>query len=124
MPKFQFQNKPGERAAMPTFTATAAKNEFGRVLDAVAEKGAVTITRHDAPKAVLLSIDEYESLIARGSRALDALTAEFDAVLDGMQTARARKSMKGVFDATPARIGKAAVADATAARRTAAKKRR
>src|SRR5438874_8713454 len=103
MAKFQFQNRRGERVAMPTFTATAAKNEFGRVLDAVAEKGAVAITRHDTPKAVLLSIDEYESLIARGSRALDALTAEFDAALDGMQTANARKAMKEVFDATPDR---------------------
>jgi len=83
---------------MPTFTATAAKNEFGRVLEAVAKKGAVAITRHDATKAVLLSIDEYETLLARGGRALDALTAEFDALLDGMQTARARKAMKQVFE--------------------------
>jgi antitoxin Phd len=123
MAKSGFRNKRGEQLAMPTFTATAAKNGFGRVLEAVAERGAVAITRHDAPKAVLLSIDEYEALLARGGRALDTLTAEFDALLASMQTPRARRAMKDAFDATPGRIGKAAVAAAAATRR-ASKRRR
>jgi antitoxin Phd len=97
---------------MTTFTATAAKNEFGRVLDTAVEKGAVAITRHDAPKAVLLSIDEFEALVAAGERALDTLTEEFDELLARMQSPRARKGMAEAFDATPARLGKAAVAAA------------
>lgn len=39
-----------------------AKNEFGRVLDLAEKNGAVVITKHDAPRAVLLSIDEYNAL--------------------------------------------------------------
>jgi len=97
---------------MPTFTATAAKNEFGRVLDIAVEKGAVAITRHDAPKAVLLSIDEFDALVAAGTRTLDTLTAEFDELLARMQTPTARKGMADAFDATPGRLGKAAVAAA------------
>ena len=99
---------------MPTVTATAAKNEFGRVLDTAVEKGAVAITRHDAPKAVLLSIGEYEALVAAGGRKLDALTAEFDALFDRMQSPRARRGRKAAFDATPEAIGRAAVAAARA----------
>jgi len=110
MAKSLFRNRRGERFAMPTFTATAAKNEFGRVLDTAIEKGAVTITRHDAPKAVLLSIDEFEALVATGERALDTLTVEFDELLARMQSPKARKGMADAFDATPARLGKAAVA--------------
>jgi len=100
---------------MPTFTATTAKNEFGRVLDTAVQKGAVAITRHDAPKAVLLSIEAYEALVARGGAALDALTTEFDALLDAMQTPGRRRAMANAFAATPERIGKAAVAAARAA---------
>ena len=105
---------------MPTFTATAAKNGFGRVLDAAVENGAVAITRHDAPRAVLLSVDAYDALVARGGHALDTLTAEFDTLLESMQTPRARRAMKTAFAASPARIGEAAVA-ATA--RTTGKRR-
>ena len=66
MAKPLFHHRSGERVAMPTFTATVAKNEFGHVLDTAVEKGAVAITRHDAPKAVLLSIDEYDALVEIG----------------------------------------------------------
>ena len=99
---------------MPTVSATAAKNEFGRVLDEAVEKGAVAITRHDTPKAVLLSVDEYEALAAAGARRLEALTAEFDALYARMQTPRVRRGMKAAFDATPEEIGRAAVAEARA----------
>lgn len=112
MAKAWFHNRSGERVTMPTFTATAAKNEFGRVLDTAVEKGAVAITRHDAPKAVLLSIAEFDALVSAGGRALDTLTAEFDESLARMQTPRARKGMAEAFAATPARLGKAAVAAA------------
>lgn len=112
MAKMSFHNRRGERVVMPTFTATDAKNEFGRVLDIAVEKGAVAITRRDAPKAVLLSVDEFDALVSAGRRTLDTLTAEFDELLARMQTPRARKGMADAFDATPARLGKAAVAAA------------
>jgi antitoxin Phd len=112
MAKPWFHNRKGERVAMPTFTATAAKNVFGRVLDTAVEKGAVAITRHDAPKAVLLSIAEFDALVSAGGRTLDTLAAEFDERLARMQTPRARKGMADAFAATPTRLGRAAVAAA------------
>ena len=102
----------GERIEMPSFTATDAKNEFGRVLDTAVEKGAVAILRHDTPRAVLLSINEFEALVAAGERTLDTLTAEFDDLLARLQTPGARKGMADAFSATPDRLGKAAVAAA------------
>ncbi|HKC24646.1 MAG TPA: type II toxin-antitoxin system Phd/YefM family antitoxin [Thermoanaerobaculia bacterium] len=112
MAKQWFHNRRGERVAMPTFTATDAKNEFGRVLDTAVEKGAVAITRRDAPRAVLLSIDEFDALVSAGGRTLDTLTAEFDQLLARMQTPKVRRAMAAAFDATPARLGGAAVAAA------------
>ncbi len=112
MAKQWFHNRRGERVAMPTFTATDAKNEFGRVLDTAVEKGAVAITRRDAPRAVLLSIDEFDALVSAGERTLDTLTAEFDQLLARMQTPKVRRAMAAAFDATPARLGGAAVAAA------------
>src|SRR5258706_13660791 len=108
MAKQWFHNRRGERVAMPTFTATAAKNQFGRVLDTAVEQGAVAITRRDAPRAVLLSIEKYEALASAGERTLDGLTAEFDAQLARMQTPKARKGMTEAFAATPSRLGRAA----------------
>lgn len=97
---------------MPTFTATEAKNEFGRVLDTAIERGGVVITRHNAPKAVLLAVEEFAALVATGERTLDTLTAEFDELLARMQTSRARQGMADAFNATPAQLGRAAVAAA------------
>ncbi len=115
MAKTWLHNRRGERVAMPMFTATDAKNEFGRVLETAVGKGAVAISRRDAPKAVLLSIEEFEALVSAGERTLDTLAAEFDELLAGMQTPRARKGMADAFNATPAQLGRAAA--------TAAKKR-
>ncbi len=94
---------------MPTFTATDAKNEFGHLLDTAVEQGAVAISRHDAPKAVLLSIEEFDALVSAGEQTLDTLSAEFDELLAGMQTTRARKGAAEAFAASPARLGKAAL---------------
>ena len=46
-------------ARVTSMTATDAKNEFGRVMDVVLQGGAVVITRHETPKAVLISFEEY-----------------------------------------------------------------
>jgi prevent-host-death family protein len=59
-----FRNRRGEPAS--SFTATGAKKQFGRVLDMVLRGGAVIITKHDAPRAIMLSLDEFNAL-ARAS---------------------------------------------------------
>ena len=110
--RFTFRNRRGEDLRVPSFKATDAKNAFGRMLDTALREGALVITKHDAPKAVLLSWDEFEALAAVRSHRLESLTGEFDALLARMQTRAVRKGMRAAFDATPAELGKSAVAAA------------
>jgi antitoxin Phd len=107
-PIAEFRNRRGEPPS--SFTATDAKKQFGRVLETVLRGGAVVITKHDAPTAILLSVDEFNALTKATSRTLDTLSADFDAMLARMQGPKARARMKAAFDATPKELGKAAVA--------------
>jgi antitoxin Phd len=91
-----------------TFTATDAKNEFGRVLDKAMQSGVVVITKHDAPKAVLMSMEKYSTLAGADERKLNTLSDEFDALLDRMQAPGARTAMQTAFDSMPKQLGKAA----------------
>lgn len=116
MTTLTFRNSRGELVDIPTVPATRAKSEFGAVLDDAVARGAVAITRHDSTKAVLLSYAEFESLVKSRSSALEDLSAQFDGLLQRMQTPKSRKGMKAAFNASPAAFGRAAV-------RAAAKKR-
>ena len=95
-----------------TVPATTAKNEFANVLESVLRGSRAVITKHNQPKAVLISIDEFERLSQNAAVALDSLSAEFDALLAKMQTPKARAAMKSAYNATPRELGKAAVAAA------------
>jgi prevent-host-death family protein len=108
----QFKNRQGEQVQAGSLTATQAKNEFGRVLERVIRGEIVVITKHDAPKAVLLSMEEYQTLARNPESQLDSLAGEFDAVLAAMQTPKAQSGMKRAFGASPKRLGKAAVSAA------------
>jgi antitoxin Phd len=68
----------------------------------------VVITKHDAPKVVLISMDEYTTLSNASELRIDALSAEFDALLMRMQQARSRKRMRSAFHASSKQLGKAA----------------
>lgn len=116
MSTLTFRNSQGELVDIPTFAATKVKNEFGAILEKATLGGAVAITRHDTPKAVLLSYDEFESLVKVRSRTLEDLGAEFDDLLARMQKPKARKGMEAAFDASPAKLGRAAVKAARKAR--------
>ena len=93
----------------PSVTASEAKNEFGRVLDMVSQNGIVVITKHSTPKAVLVSVEEFNALAHTARSALDTLSSQFDGLLERMQTPKARRGMKAAFNASPAKLGKAAV---------------
>ena len=95
-----------------TISATEAKNEFGRILEAVIQGGKVVITKHDSPKAVLISMDEFSALSNAHRAELETLSEEFDGLLARMQTPAARTRMNAAFHATPKELGKAAVAAA------------
>jgi prevent-host-death family protein len=109
MSTLTFRNSRGELVDVPSVAATKVKNEFGAILEQATHAGAVAITRHDTPKAVLLSYDEFESLVRARSRTLDDMSAEFDGLLARMQTPKTRRGMKAAFDASPAKLGRAAV---------------
>ena len=104
-----FRNSQGQLVDLPRVAATRVKNEFGAILEQAIHGGAIAITRHDRPKAVLLSFAEFESLVQARSRTLDDLSVEFDDSLARMQTAKARRGMKTAFNAAPAALGRAAV---------------
>ncbi len=103
-----FRNSQGELVDVPAVAATQLKNAFGAVLEQAVRGGAVAITRHDTPRAVLISYDEFQALIRARSSSLSDLSAEYDALLARMQTPRAKRGMEAAFHATPAELGRAA----------------
>ena len=92
--------------------ATEAKTRFGRMLASVARGGRVVIKKHNDPKAVLLSIEDFDTLSRANQIQLNALSSEFDAMLARMQEPESRAAMKAAFDSSPEQLGRAAVAAA------------
>lgn len=109
MSTVSFRNRDGKLVDAPVVTATRLKNEFGAVFEQAAHDGAVVITKHDTPRAVLLSYAEFEALTASTTPALDDLTERFDQLLATMQTPKAKAGVAAAFDATPEEMGAAAV---------------
>jgi len=116
MPTLTFRNRDGELVDVPTVAATRFKNEFGSIFEQAALGGAVAITKHNTPKAVLMSYAEFEALTKANTPALDDLSSQFDQLLESMQTPQSRNAMAAAFDATPERLGGAAVKAARAKR--------
>ena len=96
-----------ELGDVTTVPASDAKNQFGQLLDTALRDGAVVITKHDAPKAILLSIEEYEMI--KQTRRLDSLSAEFDATYARMQQPGMASKMAAAYHSTPRELGAAAV---------------
>lgn len=92
-----------------SFTATKVKNEFGSILEKVIQGETVVITKHDSPKAVLISVDQFNALKHAPELKLDTLSGEFDALLARMQNSKARAAMKAAFGSSPQQLGKAAI---------------
>jgi len=108
-----FGKQPGPQpGSQASYTATKAKNEFGRVLEQAIGGTPVVITKHDSPKAVLISMDQFNALSQAPQLKLNVLSEQFDALLARMQTAEARSGMEAAFHASPERLGKAALAAA------------
>jgi hypothetical protein len=101
------------------------------------EKNSTTpeiVIRDGEPVAVILSLAEYRELLEKAgdlealrhleelrleplrrlddtapSEVLDALSSQFEELLESMQTPEARKGMDAAFNATPEELGRAAV---------------
>lgn len=109
MATLTFRNSLGELVDVPAVAATRIKNEFGAVLEQAVRGGAVAITKHETPKAVLISYEEFQALVKSRAPDLGDLAAEYDALLGRMQTPAAAGGMEAAFNATPAELGRAAV---------------
>ncbi|HEX4497837.1 MAG TPA: type II toxin-antitoxin system Phd/YefM family antitoxin [Thermoanaerobaculia bacterium] len=109
MPTRPFRNHLGDLVEIPEIAATQAKNTFGELLDRVSASGPIAITRHDTPRAVLLSYEEFESLRNARSKTLETLSTSFDDLLERLHKPGARKAMDAAFHATPEELGRAAV---------------
>ncbi len=108
-PARTFRNRRGDLIDLQSVPATRLKNELAAILEQAARDGAVAITRHDTPRAVILSIEEFESLVQARTQGLEDLGAQFDSLLAGMQAPAAKKGMQAAFDAAPGALGRAAV---------------
>ena len=108
----RFRNARGELVDVESVPATQLKNEPGSVIERVAAGGAVAITRHNRPRAVLVSYEDFQELARARHPSLEALGAEFDALLDEMQAPTARRALAEAFAASPAEIARHAVAAA------------
>lgn len=102
---------------MTAITATELKNATADVFDRVAARRAVAITRHDKPRAVLLSVEQYEALAGQRPDWLEALHAEYRGMLDRMQGPEQRAAAERLFEATPDELGEAALLGAQKKRR-------
>ena len=97
-------------AEMPTISATELKNATADVFEQVASRRAVAITRHDKPRAVLLSVEQYEALTGQQNPDwLEKLHEEYRGMLDRMQGPEQRAAAERAFNATPEELGEAAV---------------
>jgi antitoxin Phd len=108
MSTLTFRNSQGELIDVPSVAATRLKNEFGTVLEQAVRGGAVAITKHETPKAVLISYDEFQALVKARAHDLSDLRSEYDTLLARMQTPKARKGMEAAFNASAAELGRAA----------------
>ena len=108
---YQNSSNPALRVAeMPTISATELKNATADVFEQVAARRAVAITRHDKPRAVLLSVEQYEALTGQQNPDwLEKLHEEYRGLLDRMQGPEQRAAAERAFNATPEELGEAAV---------------
>jgi len=107
-----YKNRPLPHASvqeLPTVTATALKNSIADVFDQVAAGGAIAITRHDKPRAVMLSVEAYEALKTPPLPGLDAIQAEYHEMFRQMQEPAQRAGMTRLFEATSEELGEAAL---------------
>jgi len=118
----RFRNARGEWVAVESVPAARLKNEPATVIDRVVAGAAVAITRHDKPRAVLVSYEDFQQLAAAREASLGMLSSEFDRLLEAMQAPGAKKGLAAAFEASPGEIGQAAVNAARPKLRVAAKR--
>ena len=86
--------------------ATDLKNSVAKVFDAVAAKGAIAITRHDKPRAILLSLEEFEALAPPEPEVdLTALRQKYQDMVKEMQSPEQKAAAEAAFNAADEELG-------------------
>jgi prevent-host-death family protein len=109
MSTLTFKNSRGQLVDIPAVAVMEVKKKFGAILEKAIHAGAIAITVNNSPKAVLLSYQEFESVIKGRSRTVGELSADLDGLVAQMQTPKAKQGMETAFKASPAKLGRAAV---------------
>jgi prevent-host-death family protein len=108
------------QSQVPTLTASDVKRRGWRgVMRTVGSGGAVVITNHDEPEAVVLSVEVFEQLRERAARSeahlesdLESLRRRFDERLAALEAPNAGDRLRGVLG-TRTRLGGALKAGTT-----------
>ena len=108
----KFRNARGELVDIERIPASRLKNEPGSILDQVATGRAIVVTKHAAPRVVILSFQDFEALTRGRESSLGELEERFDNLLAGMQTRQAKTGVANAFSASPVLLGRTAVAAA------------
>jgi prevent-host-death family protein len=106
----KFRTASGEVRSLEPVSASRLKNAPGAIVDQASAGRPVVITRHDTPRVVILSFDDFEGLARAREPGLGALEARFDELLAGMQKPAAKRAVRTALDAAPEELGRAAVA--------------
>lgn len=103
-------NPSGQATRLETMPSSDAKNGFAALIESVARSSKpVLITRNKRPAAVLMSVEEYQRLLAAAPDPLAPLRDRFANIVAGMQSESAKHAVDALFGATPSELGKAAV---------------
>ena len=105
----RYRNARGEMVTVESIPAEELKNTPGAVLEQAAKGRAVVVTRRSAPRAVILSIEDFQALARDRSPDLSALEGRFDELVATMQTKESKAGVAALFRATPSELGRAAV---------------
>ena len=105
----RYRNARGEMVTVESIPAEELKNTPGAVLEQAARGRAVVVTRRSSPRAVILSIEDFQALARDRSPDLAALEGRFDELVAAMQTRESKTGVAALFRATPSELGRAAV---------------
>jgi len=102
------QNARRGEATAANVSSTKAKTSFRELIQR-AKRGPVFVTIHKKREAVVMSVDEYEQLLANQRDPLADMAQHFDALVAKMQTSAHAAAVDALFSATPEELGEAAV---------------
>lgn len=108
----KFRTASGEVRSLESVPASRLKNETGAIVDQASAGRPVVITRHDTPRVVILSFDDFADLARAREAGLGPLEARFDELLAGMQKPAAKRGVRAALGASPEELGRAALAGA------------